>query len=828
MGWVAYRFGGAALARRAGIIGWAMLVVAGSCLMPAPTSAQSLDIPLNLTQYGSGYGPNLTINIGIDGQAPRTYLFDTGSPDFVALYSASAFGSVPKSMNGEPKDQIISYADGTRYTFNVVASPSYTFYPSSNATTGGITLNAVSPSGTPSQFLMGAITSFANVSFPEGPLPGVFGGDYGIFGAGNFVGIGPGSVLGQAVLPGMTAGYVVAANGQPLSAMNAGPLQHYASSPNGPQVGQSVTSCSPCVMLGLTPALIAQFEPVNEIHTNAFAKFPNSGVAGTNQYPFVLPITVSGAGGTITVTSRTLLDTGTPSYPLSGKIPDSYYSSGNATVTVSGTASGAAPSTVTLINNTDAATCCNPYYGYSSGADSSTIGLGFFLTNSVLYDLAGQLVGYTSNFVTDVNITTTPTSPLVIDLSSVPLGLAGTISGSGAVEVMNGGSATLSGTSTYTGATIVNNGFLALVGPGSISLSSGVRVSNNGIFDISGVGSGAPAGAFITSLSSTDRAGIVLLGANQLVLTHANGTFGGTIADGGIHGGSGGSLLLAGGAETLSGQSTYTGPTYVDAGTLTVTGSITSAVFVNSGAVLSGGGTVGSTTINAGGLLAPANPGGALTVQGNLVFATAGAYLVEITDAGADRVHVTGSATLAGNVFAVLSAGTVSKQYAILNAGGGTAGTFAGVNNLPATLAGSLGHDGNNVLLNLSLNYNALGSLTTNQQNVANALANSFNAHGSIPTGFATLTQAGLSQAAGRKRDGRAADHIPSDDGVHHHPARSLHRRARQRPRHTGFERRCGGGERRERLCRGRHGAVAESARRLCGGVHQGAAWPSI
>ena len=86
------------------------------------------------------------------------------------------------------------------------------------------------PSGAASQFLIGAVTSTSlstkPVTFPEGGLTGVFGGDYGIFGAGNFVavggGLGPGGVLGQAVVPGTTLGYVVAANGQPLSAINGG------------------------------------------------------------------------------------------------------------------------------------------------------------------------------------------------------------------------------------------------------------------------------------------------------------------------------------------------------------------------------------------------------------------------------------------------------------------------------------------------------------------------------------------------------------------------------------------------------------------------------
>ncbi len=198
-------------------------------------------------------------------------------------------------MSGQRQNVTITYGDGSfGYTYNVTGTPSLTFYPTYTSTSGGVTLNAVSPSGSTSQFLIGAVTSENHFPFPDGPLPGGYSGGYGIFGAANFVRGGPGSVLGQAVLPGTTAGYIVAANGQPLSAMNAGPDPQ--SSPNGPQVSQSVTSCSPCVMLGLTPALLAQFMPVNTIATPAFGTFANSGTTATNQYAFFLPITASAPG----------------------------------------------------------------------------------------------------------------------------------------------------------------------------------------------------------------------------------------------------------------------------------------------------------------------------------------------------------------------------------------------------------------------------------------------------------------------------------------------------------------------------------------------------
>ena len=290
------------------------------------------------------------------------------------------------------------------------------------------------------------------------------------------------------------------------------------------------------------------------------------------------------------------------------------------------------------------------------------------------------------------------------------------------------GTLTIAGGATYTGGTTINGGALMLGNGGT----SGSVIGNI---------------AFCVNASdpSCDPSTNKVLAFNRSDLL----TFGGTIM------GPGQVLQIGSGATVLSGASTYTGPTLVDAGTLVVTGSITSQVTVNSGSVLSGNGIVGGVTVNGGGLLAPADPSGALTVQGNLLFATAGAYLVEIGSTGADRVNVTGSATLAGNLFVSLQSVTsILRQYTILNATGGVTGTFAGINNLPATVSGSLSYDANDAFLNLSLNYAAGGALNTNQQNVGNALANFFNSTGSIPVAYTTLSPAALSQIAGEASTG--------------------------------------------------------------------------
>jgi autotransporter-associated beta strand protein len=155
---------------------------------------------------------------------------------------------------------------------------------------------------------------------------------------------------------------------------------------------------------------------------------------------------------------------------------------------------------------------------------------------------------------------------------------AGTINGNGSVSVFGGATLTLSGVNTYTGATSISpTTTLALLNAGAIATSSGV--ADNGLFDISQTTTGAS----ITTLSGN---GLASLGAETLTITKGSTTFAGVVADGGIGGGTGGNLTVAGGAESLTGTNTYTGTTTVNSGAslaLVGTGSIaqSSEVAVN-------------------------------------------------------------------------------------------------------------------------------------------------------------------------------------------------------------------------------------------------------
>ena len=752
--------------KRVGIVEFAVLGL-GIGLTPISALAQSVDIPLNYAlNTGHNYGFSnsgsiliLQINVGVNGGAAQPYAFDTGSSVFLAPNGTFTGGTSTVLAAGITNVESYGTSPKSAFTGDLYQIPvsSLQFYAAPGATSGGISL------GTSGNYDVASYTTYT-LSNGNTPSSQPFGTSVGVFGAsgiaftksgtasGTPYSVPLGGVFGQSALPNTTAGYVVSANGQSLAALNA---QLGTSIPGGPvtsaqqsiqTVPHSVTSCNPCVTLGLTPALLAQFLPLNTVDaTGNGATFPNSNAPAINKYvPF--NFTLSTPGHTGQFSQSVSLDTGWTDFTLSR--------SSNAAGTVL-TISAKDGGTQEMFNIASGLGVPSPYRTSSSGSPPSDgyIGTGFFVQNSVLYNLAGQQVGYSSNFVTDANVSTT--QPLVIDSGSVPLGLAGAISGPGGVSVGAGGSATLSGANTYTGPTSISGtgANLALVGPGTIAASREVTVSSGGVFDISNAGSTA----MIRSLSG-DSNGVVWLGANSLALSNAGGLFAGTILGWG-------GLDLISGTETFSGTNIYSGATTINGGTLRVLGSITgtSEVTVNSGGTLTGNGTVApaTTTIMGGGTLAPGNgtPGTSMTIAGNLAFQSGAIYRVQVDPATASFANVTGTATLGGaTVNAVFAnGGSVSKQYTILTASGGVSGAFAPAvvnTNLPTNFETALGYGANHVYLDLRLNYAIPGRPNGNHAAVGNSLTGFFNATGGIPMAFGSLTPAGLAQASGELATG--------------------------------------------------------------------------
>ncbi len=196
---------------------------------------------------------------------------------------------------------------------------------------------------------------------------------------------------------------------------------------------------------------------------------------------------------------------------------------------------------------------------------------------------------------------------------------------------------------------VLNGGTLRYAGAAASTAKQFTLGANGGSLDASGSGA-----ANFTSGSAVVFAG----GGNRtLTLTGTNtgaNTLAAVLND---NGADKFSLAKTGaGRWVLSGSSSYTGGTYIAAGTLAVNGSIGGAVNVASGAALGGSGVLnGLVTVAAGGILAPGNSPGTLTMNSGLSLDAASILNFELnaTDSTAggginDLVNVGGNLALAG------------------------------------------------------------------------------------------------------------------------------------------------------------------------------------
>ena len=283
----------------------------------------------------------------------------------------------------------------------------------------------------------------------------------------------------------------------------------------------------------------------------------------------------------------------------------------------------------------------------------------------------------------------------------------------GALTKVGTGTLTLSGANTYTGATTVKNGVLQAGAANTFSAASAVTIDSGAKLDLAG---------FDQSIGSLSGAGTVDLATARLT-TGVNGkdsSFSGSI------GGTGGLTKTGAGTQELTGVSTYSGLTEIEAGILKVNGSIAqSSVLVDSDGTLSGHGTVGSTTV--AGTLSRQNDGGTLAVQGDLSFSQGGVYSVKVDSTpSAALVTVAGTATLTGGSLIVSPIGGFSLEgttFHILSATE-VVGTFDTVTTSMPFIDLGVIYSGTGVDLNVARNGKAFASSarTDNQRAVADAV----------------------------------------------------------------------------------------------------------
>ncbi len=240
-----------------------------------------------------------------------------------------------------------------------------------------------------------------------------------------------------------------------------------------------------------------------------------------------------------------------------------------------------------------------------------------------------------------------------LDSNSYTTTLSGDISGSGGLTVANsgsGGSATLSGTNTYTGATTVGNGAHLKV-TGSIANSSGLTVQSGGTLSGSALTttSKLPTTTFtggtleIESSDTYQKSFVSGSGGTNLDSNSYTTTLSGDIS------GTGGLSISnsgSGGLINLSGANTYTGATTIGNGThLKVNGSIasSSSLSVTSGSVISGTGYYPSTLLTTGATISPGNSIG--TQNFNSLNLNGGSLDIEIQGPQNDKISVSGNVT---------------------------------------------------------------------------------------------------------------------------------------------------------------------------------------
>jgi fibronectin-binding autotransporter adhesin len=286
----------------------------------------------------------------------------------------------------------------------------------------------------------------------------------------------------------------------------------------------------------------------------------------------------------------------------------------------------------------------------------------------------GSLLGGGSLNLTGGALQINGSNPNLSASTAIASGATATLNdgaGLGNGAIADAGTLTFSGASGQLSNTVTGPGALRVINGSNVAATG--AISNTGLIKIDAasalqIGNGGTSGSIYGNIIDDgslrfDRSDVV--------------AYAGSIS------GLGSVSQIGPGTTIFSGDSPYSGGTYVSAGTLGVTGALTNSVAtVESGATLGGDGSVFGIVVRSGGTIAPGvlAPFSTLNVAGMASFEPGSVFLVNVNAAGQnDRLISGGVTNLSGASLRVVAANGLynpATRYTLITAAGGVKGSF--------------------------------------------------------------------------------------------------------------------------------------------------------